>query len=168
MAVSNINLQSEIQDWKEAVYGEEVRAANVSAFEKIQGIVNDTVQEVNTAAAGVKETTALAQQTITSSQTTLNAANRAVTQAQESADNASDSATQAQSWTVGGTGSREGENSNNSKYYSEQAGQQAERARTYADVIEPSFIIENNRLYMKQNSTLTFVVFDNRLCWKIA
>lgn len=168
MAIANIDLSQEIQDWLVAVYGEEVRAAAVSALKKMQSSINSTVQEVNTAATGVQTTTALAQQTITSSQNTLTAANSAVTQAQDSAGKASDSATESQSWAIGGTNTREGENSNNSKYYSEQAEEQAKRARIYANIIEPNFILENNRLYMKQNTTLEFAVFDNRLCWKVA
>ena len=50
MAVGNIDLNQEIESWKSAVYGKDVRAANVAAFEKIQGTVNDTVQNVNQAA----------------------------------------------------------------------------------------------------------------------
>lgn len=50
MAVENIDLNQEIESWKSAVYGKDVRAANVAAFEKIQGTVNDTVQNVNQAA----------------------------------------------------------------------------------------------------------------------
>ena len=50
MAVGNIDLNQEIESWKSAVYGKDVRSANVAAFEKIQGTVNDTVQNVNQAA----------------------------------------------------------------------------------------------------------------------
>lgn len=48
--VQPIDLQSEIADWQSAVYGEEVRGAAVSALQKIQGTVNDTVTNVNQAA----------------------------------------------------------------------------------------------------------------------
>ena len=50
MAIENIDLSQEIESWKSAVRGKDVRAANVAAFEKIQGTVNDTVQNVNQAA----------------------------------------------------------------------------------------------------------------------
>lgn len=50
MAIGNIDLNQEIESWKSAVYGKDVRSANVAAFEKIQGTVNDTVQNVNQAA----------------------------------------------------------------------------------------------------------------------
>ena len=50
MAIENIDLSQEIESWKSAVYGKDVRSANVAAFEKIQGTVNDTVQNVNQAA----------------------------------------------------------------------------------------------------------------------
>ena len=42
MAVDNIDLSGEIKAWKDAAYGKDVRAANVAAFEKIQGTVNET------------------------------------------------------------------------------------------------------------------------------
>lgn len=45
----------------------------------------------------------------------------AIQQAPTAAANAAASATLAQSWAVGGTGSRDGENTNNAKYYAEQA-----------------------------------------------
>lgn len=48
------------------------------------------------------------------------------TSASGSADDASDSATLSESWAVGGTGTRQGENTNNAKYWSEQAQHAAE------------------------------------------
>ena len=49
MAISNIDLTNEINKWKNAVYGKDVRAANVEAFEKIQTTVNQAIQDVNQA-----------------------------------------------------------------------------------------------------------------------
>ena len=48
-------------------------------------------------------------------------AESSATSASNSADDASDSATLSESWAVGGTGTRQGENTNNAKYWSEQA-----------------------------------------------
>lgn len=45
----------------------------------------------------------------------------AIQQAPQQAANAAASATLSESWAVGGTGSRDGENTNNAKYYAEQA-----------------------------------------------
>lgn len=49
----------------------------------------------------------------------------AATNAQNAANRASGSATEAESWAVGGTGSREGEDEDNAKYYAEVARQAA-------------------------------------------
>ena len=37
--VTRIDLSKEIEQWKSAIYGEEVRKANTDAFEKIQTTV---------------------------------------------------------------------------------------------------------------------------------
>ncbi|WP_347136111.1 hypothetical protein [[Clostridium] symbiosum] len=89
MAVGNIDLNQEIESWKSAVYGKNVRAANVAAFEKIQGTVNDTVQNVNQAAEDVVSASNKAQQAIDSIQgaiiTTTQKAAEAETSATEAA-----------------------------------------------------------------------------------
>ena len=68
MAIGNIDLSQEIENWKSAVRGKDVRSANVAAFEKIQGTVNDTVQNVNQAAEEVVSASDKAQQAIDSIQ----------------------------------------------------------------------------------------------------
>ncbi len=52
----------------------------------------------------------------------------AIQQAPQQAANAAASATLSESWAVGGTGTREGENTNNAKYYAEQAQQVSQGA----------------------------------------
>ena len=121
MAVANIDLRQEIQAWKDAVLGRQVRSSNVSGFEKIQSSVNDTVQEVNAAAAGVINTTQAAQ-------TAIQRADNAIVVAQGHAQDAKQSSVNAQSWAVGGTGSSTGEDADNSRYYSLQSKTEAERA----------------------------------------
>ncbi len=37
MAIGNIDLSQEIENWKSAVRGKDVRSANVAAFEKYRG-----------------------------------------------------------------------------------------------------------------------------------
>lgn len=88
MAVENIDLSQEIESWKSAVYGKDVRSANVAAFEKIQGTVNDTVQNVNQAAEDSASASHNAQAAVDSIQT-------AITTATEKAAAAATSATQA-------------------------------------------------------------------------
>ena len=48
ITVSPINLEPEIQQWEDAYCGEDVRQANIDAFEKIQASVNEAI-------AGVKQ-----------------------------------------------------------------------------------------------------------------
>ena len=45
---------------------------------------------------------------------------------------------------------------------------QADRAEFYADFITPDFIIENNRLYIKDDAVTEFITANNRLYIKIA
>lgn len=52
----------------------------------------------------------------------------AIQQAPQQAANAAANATLSESWAVGGTGTREGENTNNAKYYAEQAQQVSQGA----------------------------------------
>lgn len=47
------------------------------------------------------------------------------------------------------------------------AKNQADRAQAYADFIEPHFIIQDNRLYIKDDAVGEFVVADNRLYMKL-
>lgn len=89
MAIGNIDLSQEIENWKSAVRGKDVRSANVAAFEKIQGTVNDTVQNVNQAAEEVVSASDKAQQAIDSIQeaiiTTTQKAEAAAASATEAA-----------------------------------------------------------------------------------
>lgn len=55
-------------------------------------------------------------------------------QAERSEQNAGDSATLSESWAVGGTGTREGEDANNSKYWASVAQAEADRATVPAAV----------------------------------
>lgn len=97
--------------------------------------------------------------------------------AKEQADSSAESATLSESWAIGKTGAREGEDTNNSKYYASQSEIQAERAKveadraeTYSKIIAPGFYvdIESMSLYMKTGVGVDFKVFDdNVLCWAI-
>ena len=87
-----------------------------------------------------------------------------------SASNADGYATLAESWAVGGTDTRTGEDTNNSYYFSEisrnkaqEAKADADRAEFYADFVTPHFIIANNRLYMRDDAGVEFTVANNRL-----
>lgn len=190
-SIERIDLSKEITDWKEAVYGEEVRDANVSAFEKIQTKVNQSIDEVieasevSTAAAeGAKVAVERANVTIDEAKTTLDAAKVQVA-------HAGDQAKLSKSFAHGGTGIREGEEEDNSKVYSEKAraevgranqaadrsGQEADRSRVeadrasqYANIVAPGFFVDLSTmtLHIKAGVGVDFKVFDDNIfCWRI-
>lgn len=91
MAIENIDLSQEIESWKSAVRGKDVRSANVAAFEKIQGTVNDTVQNVNRAAEDSASAAHNAQAAVDSIQTAITTATEKAAEAETSANQAAGS-----------------------------------------------------------------------------
>ena len=85
MAVNNIDLSGEIKAWKDAAYGKDVRAANVAAFEKIQGTVNDTVQNVNQASKDASNASQNAQKAVDDIQSAIETATSKASEAAGSA-----------------------------------------------------------------------------------
>ena len=85
MAVNNIDLSGEIKAWKDAAYGKDVRAANVAAFEKIQGTVNDTVQNVNQASEDASSASQNAQKAVDDIQSAIETATSKASEAAGSA-----------------------------------------------------------------------------------
>lgn len=95
---------------------------------------------------------------------------QAAEQAKQSAD---DAAILSQSWAIGGTGSRHGEDGNNSKYYSDQskadadrAKNEADRAAQYASIIPPTFHIDFDTMELIQDSQgggITFTLDENKV-----
>lgn len=178
MPVTKIDLSQEIKKWIEAVKGREVRAANTSAFEKIQTVVNDTVDDVNqasedvkTAASDVADAAKAAADTVKRSGETLDHADEVLKGATQQASNSAGSAKLAESWSGGGTGIREDEDSNNSRYFSRQAEseagrakQEADRAAVIAEVTYPSFemIYANGHLIVDQGKNVTVRLDDNK------
>lgn len=88
MVAENIDLSQEIESWKSAVCGKDVRSANVAAFEKIQGTVNDTVQNVNQAAELVSASSENADRAAARADIAADKANTATTNANMAVDNA--------------------------------------------------------------------------------
>lgn len=78
------------------------------------------------------ETEAEIQQAVTDASASATSASTSATNASASATNASNSATEAQSYAKGGTGTRTGENTDNAKYYKEQADVDATNASSSA------------------------------------
>ena len=87
MAIENVDLSREIENWKSAVRGEDVRSANVAAFEKIQGTVNDTVHNVNQAAELVSASTENADRAADRADIAADTANTAAMNANAAAEN---------------------------------------------------------------------------------
>ncbi|WP_368502408.1 hypothetical protein, partial [uncultured Clostridium sp.] len=85
MAVNNIDLSGEIKAWKDAAYGNDVRAANVAAFEKIQGTVNETVQNVNQASSDASSASQNAQKAVDDIQSAIETATSKASEAAGSA-----------------------------------------------------------------------------------
>lgn len=114
-----------VQDNAEGIQYVQENAANITAVaqngENISA-VGENIANVNTVA-----------ENLTPIQTAADNI-AAIQEAPASASAAAASATLSESWAVGGTGSREGENTNNAKYYAEQAQQVAQGAMGwYAD-----------------------------------
>lgn len=95
--IERIDLSKEISDWKSAIYGRDVRNANTSALEKIQKIVNGTVDNVNDAADQIDEIKQLADTSAKTAAESAAAAKSSATNAKTSEANAKTSETNAAS-----------------------------------------------------------------------
>ncbi len=131
-------------------------------------------------AAATSETNAAASATTanSSAESALNSAGEATTKAEEAAN----SATLSKSWAVGDTGIRQGEDTDNSKYYSqlskqykEQSSQSAESAQDALEQINKKTelatfdIDDDGNLIYTDNSPYIFTVDDNgNLNWEVA
>ena len=83
--------------------------------------------------------------------------------AQTAATSAGQYYTGSQSWAVGGTGSRDGEDTNNSKYYSQLAKNEADRAESYSELTFPTFSLntDTGHLMCTQVKNVTISVDSN-------
>lgn len=134
MAINNIDLTNEIRDWKEAVCGEEVRAANVSAFEKIQGSVNDAINDVNITVVNVQRTSEDVNYLVDQVDVVLDEATRAKDIATQKATAAAEDAATAQ--------------------------EAAQRAEFYADLVIPVFHVNfaNGHLEYTSDEDIIFAI----------
>ena len=130
---------STVKDGNEATITAEIRDASIgieklslTAVSQLEGYVSSASQSAQTAITKANEASESATSALNSANTAVNAANNAATSAtsaQTSANNAATSASSAsssaanatsqatlsQSWAVGNTGARDGENTNNAK-----------------------------------------------------
>lgn len=95
--------------------------------------------------------------------TSASTATTKASQASTSATNAANSASTATTKATAASNS-----ASSAAQSASDAANSAELAAQYADYVVPHFIIQDNRLYLKNDSTVSFVVADNRLYMKLA
>lgn len=95
-------------------------------------------------------------------------------QAATSAWQAEDYSKLSESHSRGGTGVRQGEDTDNSKYWSEQsrleyekAKEEADRAESFSNFVTPDFLMLNNQVYMKIGGTVDFILLNNQVYYKM-
>ena len=122
-----------------AVDVERIEAAAASALESEENALNSAnlaVQSANTATQKASEAAESADIASTKAEEATEGASTATqkaSEAAESADNVRNMSDVSQSYAVGGTGTREGEDTDNSKYYNQQASDNADRAEAAAE-----------------------------------
>lgn len=203
----HVDINQEIQDWKTKQYGRDVRGASVAAFTKLQDQMNGAVdylvekgEAVDQATKDVQEVRQAAQDAVDHAEEISSASKTYVDNtvaeykqyadtkltetteqrrlAETAKDGANSAALMAESWTQGGTGTRSGEDGNNSKFWAEKSqedanrsSQEADRAAQYASIVAPGFYLdmETMTLYQKAGVGVTFIVTeDKELCWRVA
>lgn len=190
----HIDINQQIQDWKNARYGRQVRSANAEALTELQNQMNGAVDYLVEKGEAVDQATRDVQQVRQEAQGAVDHANEITEEYRQYADTklaetaeqrqlaetakrgADASASLSESWAHGGTGTRPGEDTNNSEYYSRQSKTQADRAKDEADrasqysqITAPDFYldVETGALYKKGGTGVDFAVADAILYWKI-
>lgn len=162
-AAGDVKRMATYEDMKDLI-GEatdDIRDQYILVFNKI----NDDTAELEASARASAES-AHESQTVAAG---------SASQAAQSAGAAEDFSKESESHSHGGTGTRPGEDTDNSKYYSEQsrseyekAKEEADRAEKFSGFVKPQFLLVNNRLYLKRGGTVSFIVANNRLYYKMS
>lgn len=203
----HIDINKDIQDWQTERLGKKVRKASVNAFTKLQDQMNGAVdylvekgETVDQAARDVQTVRQAAQGAVDHANTisdqnkqyvdgtvaeykqyadtTLTETTQQRQLAETAKTGADSAATLSQSWAEGGTGTRPGEDGDNSKLWAEKSqadadrsSYEADRAAKYASIVAPGFYLdpETMTLYQKAGVGVVFIVTeDKELCWKVA
>ena len=175
------DISKEIKDFKDAVYGEDVRGSMISLAIKVNtdgenalSQVAQQVTRIDGIAVEATQTLEDAQSAITAANTATGRADDAITEAEntlnegaQQVQQAAGSAAIAESWAIGNKGIRPGENINNSKYFSDQskadadrAKQEADRAAQYSAVVAPTFRIDWDAMQLIQDTQGTGIIFE--------
>lgn len=168
------DISAEIQAFRDAVYGEEVRGSMISALEKVNADGEEALAEVAVQVVRIDGIAAEATQTLDNANTAIDTANEAITEAQDTlaegvqqVQQAAENALLSESWARGGTGIRTGEESDSSRFYSLQsqteanrAKTEADRAETYAGFVVPTFLVDflTGNLTYSTTDDITFVI----------
>ena len=192
----HIDISQEINGWANAQIGRDVRKYNVSALAKLQDQTNTAVDYVVEKGEAIDQAAKDVQTVRQEAQGAVDHANDITAEYKQYADDklaateqerqaaqtartgSEAAATWAESWAVGGTGARPGEEGDNSQFWAEksqesagQASREADRAAQYASIVAPGFLVDPDsmELYMKTGVGVDFIVTDDaELCWKIA
>ena len=192
----HIDISQEINGWANAQIGRDVRKYNVSALAKLQDQTNTAVDYVVEKGEAIDQAAKDVQTVRQEAQGAVDHANDITAEYKQYADDklaateqerqaaqtartgSEAAATLAESWAVGGTGSRPREDGSNSQFWAEksqesagQASREADRAAQYASIVAPGFLVDpgSMELYMKAGVGVDFIVTDDaELCWKIA
>lgn len=190
------DIRKEVEDFRTAYRGEQVRGSMISLAEKVNADGEKALTEVGTQVEAVGEAVKTANAAAKAAQDAIDHANDISAEYKQYADDRLTETTEqrqlaetakqgsdiaaslSQSWADGKTGTREGEDSNNSRYFSEQSKAQADRSTTeadraaqYANIVAPGFCVdpETMELYIKAGVGVSFIVTaDCELCWKVA
>lgn len=175
------DISAEIQNFQDAVYGEDVRGSMISLAIKVNADGENALSQVGQQVTRIDGIAAEAIQTLAEANTAINTANTAIDRADDAiteaeatlnegaqqVQQAAGSADLAESWARGNKGIRPGENSNNSKYFSDQskadadrAKQEADRAAQYSEVVAPTFHINWDTMELIQESQGTGIEFS--------
>lgn len=168
------NISAEIQAFRGAVYGEEVRESMISLAEKVNADGEEALSEVAAQVIRIDGIAAEATQTLDDANTAIGTANEAINEAQntlaegvQQVQQAAENALFSESWARGGTGTRTGEDSDNSRFYSLQsqteanrAKTEADRAETYAGFVVPTFLVDfiTGNLTYSTTDDITFII----------
>lgn len=161
-AAGDVKRMATYEDMKDLIEGatDDIRAQYILVFNKI----NDDTAALE-ASARASATAAQASQT---------AAAGSASQAAQSAGAAADYSKESESHSHGGTGTRPGEDTDNSLFYSEQSRKEYERAKEEADRAEkfsgfvtPDFLMLNNQVYIKIGGTVDFILLNNQIYYKM-
>lgn len=142
-------------------------------LERYQELIDQALDKSDEVVLEANATKKAADQAVETANKTLEKAENAKKIAEDKAVEAAGNAELAEAWVHGKAGYTE-QNDDNSKYWSEVSKTQAERAKSeadrasmYADFVTPKFTIKDNRLFVKNDSTVAFAVADNRLYFKL-